>query len=120
MTHADLQRVRTLLAGMEAVLERSHGGAADDDALLEFRRHCWAALLLTDDPECHEQIDQLVQYAKDLYSERENHRVDLLRGKINLFGLDSLVTMVAAMGARIELKVRPARQPRRGDEPVPA
>ena len=84
MTHADLQRVRTLLAGMEAVLARSHGGAADDDALLEFRRQCWAALLLTDDPECHEQIDQLVQYAKDLYSERENHRVDLLRGKIRM------------------------------------
>ena len=51
-------------------------------------------LLLTDDPECHEQIDQLVQYAKDLYSERENHRVDLLRGKIRM--------VLGAFRARLE------------------
>jgi predicted XRE-type DNA-binding protein len=31
---------------------------------------------------------------------------DLLRGKVNLFGLDSLVNMVAAMGAHVELKFR--------------
>lgn len=30
---------------------------------------------------------------------------DLLRGKINLFSLDSLVNMVAAIGAEIELSV---------------
>ena len=36
---------------MEAVLAKSHGGRDDDDALLEFRRMCWAALLLMDDSE---------------------------------------------------------------------
>jgi predicted XRE-type DNA-binding protein len=30
---------------------------------------------------------------------------DLMRGKINLFGLDSLVNMAAAAGLRIEMKV---------------
>ena len=45
---------------------------------------------------------------------------DLLRGKINLFGLDSLVNMVAAMGAHIEVKIRRARQPRGGKKPLPA
>jgi len=33
---------------------------------------------------------------------------DLLRGKINLFGLDALVNMVSAAGLRVELKVRKA------------
>jgi len=84
MTHADLQKVRDSLSGMEGVLARSHGGCADDEALLEFRRMCWAVLLLADDGECQEQLDLLVQYAKDLYSEREHHRVDVLRGKISM------------------------------------
>ena len=83
MKHADLQKVRRSLAGMEAVLARSHGGAADDESLLEFRGLCWAALLLADDGECQEQIDLLVQCAKDLYSEREPERVDTLRGQID-------------------------------------
>ncbi len=30
---------------------------------------------------------------------------DLIRGKINLFGLDALVTMAAAAGMQIELKI---------------
>ncbi|RKU02112.1 transcriptional regulator [Burkholderia sp. Nafp2/4-1b] len=31
---------------------------------------------------------------------------DLLRGKINLFALDALVNMAAAVGLRVELQVR--------------
>ncbi|KVK79079.1 XRE family transcriptional regulator [Burkholderia cepacia] len=31
---------------------------------------------------------------------------DLLRGKINLFGLDALVNMAAAVGLRVDLRVR--------------
>ena len=30
---------------------------------------------------------------------------DLMRGKINLFGLDALVNMVAAAGLRVEMRV---------------
>ncbi len=33
---------------------------------------------------------------------------DLMRGKINLFGLDALVNMITAAGLRIELRVREA------------
>jgi len=33
---------------------------------------------------------------------------DLLRGKIDLFGLDTLVNMVAAAGMHIDLKIRDA------------
>ena len=33
---------------------------------------------------------------------------DLMRGKVNLFGLDSLVTMATAAGLRIDLRVRKA------------
>ncbi|HEV3008287.1 MAG TPA: hypothetical protein VGX52_04575 [Burkholderiales bacterium] len=84
MTHADLHKVRTYLAEMEAVLAKPHGGAADHESLLEFRRLCWAALLLADDGECHQQIDLLVQCTKDLYAERELDRADALRGKIRV------------------------------------
>ncbi|RQV13954.1 XRE family transcriptional regulator [Burkholderia cenocepacia] len=31
---------------------------------------------------------------------------DLMRGKINLFGLDALVNMAAAVGLRVDLQVR--------------
>ncbi|EDT40845.1 helix-turn-helix domain-containing protein [Burkholderia ambifaria] len=31
---------------------------------------------------------------------------DLLRGKINLFGLDALVNMASAVGLRVDLQVR--------------
>jgi len=82
MTHADLQKIRNCLAGMEALLAKARGGAADDESLLEFRRMCWAALLLADDGECHQQIDLLVRCAKDLYSEQDDEPVDALRGKI--------------------------------------
>jgi hypothetical protein len=82
ITHGHLERIRGALAGMEAVLAKSHGGRGDDDALLEFRRMCWAALLLMDDSEAQELIDNLVQYAKDLYSEAESRDVESLRGSI--------------------------------------
>lgn len=82
MTQAALHKVRDHLGAIEALLALAHGGSADEESLLEFRRHCWAALLLTDHPECHEQIDLLVQYAKDLYSGRDGERTDALRGKI--------------------------------------
>lgn len=90
MTHADLQKVRSDLASLESILAKSHGGWADDESLLEFRRSCWAALIVIDDKECQEHIALLVQYAKDLYSERDHHRwdvgpvfgVDILRRKI--------------------------------------
>ena len=82
MTHADFRNVRSHLAGIEALLAKSPGGSADDESLLEFRRLCWASLLLAHDGECHEQIELLVQYAKDLYSERDQDSVDVLRDKI--------------------------------------
>ena len=82
MTQAALHKIRSYLTAAEAILARAQGGSEDDDALLEFRRLCWAALLLADDAECHEQIDLLVQYAKELYSGREHDRADALRGKI--------------------------------------
>ena len=36
---------------------------------------------------------------------------DLVRGKINLFGLDALVNMLAAAGLKVELHVGAARSP---------
>ena len=82
MKHAELQKVRDCLAAMEALLAKARAGASDDESLLEFRRMCWAALLLAHDDECHQQIDLLVQYAKDLYSGRDDERVEDLRAKI--------------------------------------
>ena len=82
ITQTDLQKMRSALAGMEAVLASAHGGCEDDESLLEFRRMCWAALLLVDDGECQEQIDILVQSAKELYSQCEQPRVEVLRGDI--------------------------------------
>ena len=82
MTHADLQKIRSHLTAVAALLAKSGSGHADEESLLEFRRLCWAALLLTDDAECHAQIDLLVQYAKELYSGREHDSVEQLKGKI--------------------------------------
>jgi hypothetical protein len=66
MTRSNLQKVRSYLATLEAILAKSQAGWATDESLLEFRRLCWAALLVADDSECQEQIDLLVQYSKDL------------------------------------------------------
>jgi hypothetical protein len=102
MTQADLERVRAHLAALEAVVVKSHGGWSDEDSLLEFRRLCWEVLLVANEPECHEQIDLLVQYAKDLYSDHDHHRwdvgpvfgADILRRKIRM--------VVTAFRARLE------------------
>lgn len=34
---------------------------------------------------------------------------DLVRGKINVFGIESLVSMAAAAGFTVEIKMKPAR-----------
>jgi len=104
MTNADLQKARSLLAGLETILSRSHGGWADEDSLLEFRRSCWCAILLVDDADCQAQIDLLVQFAKDLYSDRGHQRWDL--GPV--FGVDILrrkirMTLVS-LGARLNVE----------------
>lgn len=80
MTHTNLQKVRSYLATLEAILAKSQAGWATDESLLEFRRLCWAALLVADDSECQEQIDLLVQYSKDLFAERGC--IDILRDRI--------------------------------------
>lgn len=90
MTHAGLQSVREHLAALETLLAKSHGGWADEEALLEFRRICWAALLVANEDDCQRQLDLVVQYAKELYSDNEHHRwdvgpvlgADILRRKI--------------------------------------
>lgn len=77
-------------AGLETVLARSHGGWADEDSLLEFRRLCSEALLVAG--ECRDQIELLLRYAKDLYSDCGHHRwdigpllgADILRRKIRM------------------------------------
>lgn len=90
MTPADFQKLCSHLEELEALVRKSHGGWADEQSLLEFRRICWACVLTTQDPAFQEQIDQLVQYAKGLYSDHDHHRwdvgpvfgVDVLRRKI--------------------------------------
>ena len=82
MTQAGLQKIRDHLAAVEALLARARCGRADEESLLEFRRLCWAVLLLTDDAECHEQIDVLVQSAKELYSGRDADRGNSPKGRI--------------------------------------
>ena len=67
MTNTDVQRVRNHLATLEGMLEQRFGESADEEALLEFRRVCWAALLLVHDADFQEQIDLLVQHAKELF-----------------------------------------------------
>lgn len=66
MTNSEIQKVRSHLASLEAMLGQRFNGA-DDDALLEFRRVCWAALLLVDDVDFQDQIDLLVRYAKEFF-----------------------------------------------------
>jgi len=96
MTHAGLQSVREHLAALETILAKSHGGWADEESLLEFRRICWAALLVANDADCQQQLDRLGQYAKDLYSDNEHQRWDV--GPV--FGVDILRRKIrAALGA---------------------
>jgi hypothetical protein len=96
MTHAGLQSVREHLAALETVLAKSHGGWADEESLLEFRRICWAALLVANDADCQRHLDHLVQYAKDLYSDDAHQRWNV--GPV--FGADILRRKIrAALGA---------------------
>ena len=46
--------------------------------------------------------------AAELFGVTQPRVSDLMRGKINLFGLDALVNMAAAAGLRIKLDVREA------------
>lgn len=46
--------------------------------------------------------------AAELFGVTQPRVSDLLRGKINLFGLDALVNMAIAAGLKIELRVRKA------------
>jgi predicted XRE-type DNA-binding protein len=46
--------------------------------------------------------------AAELFGVTQPRVSDLIRGKINLFGLDALVNMAAAAGLRIEMRVRGA------------
>ena len=67
MTSNQIQKARSYLAALQATVNKRFAGRADEDALLEFRRLCWGALLLVDDPECQQHIDSLVQYSKELF-----------------------------------------------------
>jgi hypothetical protein len=64
MKNADLDQVRAYLAALETLLEKER----NDQSLLEFRRLCWAAVLIADDSECQEYIDLLVQRGKEFYA----------------------------------------------------
>jgi len=46
--------------------------------------------------------------AAELFGVTQPRVSDLMRGKINLFGLDALVNMAVAAGLRVELRVRQA------------
>ncbi len=43
--------------------------------------------------------------AAQLFGVTQPHVSDLMRGKINLFGLDALVNMAAAAGLHVEMRV---------------
>lgn len=93
MTNTDVQKVRSHLATLEAMLEKRFSGSGDEESLLEFRRLCWAALLLVDDAECQAQIDLLVQHAKDLF--RGGDAADGVKGKLG--------AALAACSARLDM-----------------
>jgi hypothetical protein len=93
MTNADVQRVRSHLAHLGLMLQKRFAGAGDEESLLEFRRLCWAALLLVDDAECQAQIDLLVQHAKDLF--RGGDAADGVKSRLD--------AALAACGARLDM-----------------
>lgn len=66
MTNSEIQTVRSHLGSLQTMLVRRFD-AADDESLLEFRRACWAALLLVADVDFQDQIDLLVRYAKEFF-----------------------------------------------------
>jgi hypothetical protein len=93
MTNADVQRVRSHLATLELMLQKRFAGAGDEESLLEFRRLCWAALLLVDDAECQAQIDLLVQHAKELF--RGGDAADGVKSRLD--------AALAACSARLDM-----------------
>ena len=80
MTSSHIQKVRGNLAALQAMLNQRAAGHRDEASLLEFRRLCWAALLLVNDRECQQHIDLLVQYAKELF--RGGEAADGVKGKL--------------------------------------
>ena len=92
MTSSQLQKVRANLAALQAMLNQRPAGRSDEAALLEFRRLCWGALLVVADPECQQQIDLLVQYAKELFSGSE--AADAMKCKLE--------ATIAACSARLD------------------
>ena len=54
------------------------------------------------------RIDMSQSQAAKLFGVTQPRVSDLMRGKINLFGLDALVNMAAAAGLRVELRVQEA------------
>jgi hypothetical protein len=96
MTNADVRKVRSHLATLEAMLEQRSGDCADEEALLEFRRVCWAALLLVHDADFQEQIDLIVQHAKELF--RGGDAANDVKPKLG--------AALAACGARLHMVER--------------
>lgn len=52
----------------------------------------------------HSRLTQ--SQAAELFGVTQPRISDLIRGKINLFGLDALVNMAAAAGLHIEMRIR--------------
>jgi hypothetical protein len=77
MTNNEIQKVRGYLATLQTMLSRRFD-ASDDESLLEFRRVCWAALLLVEDVDFQDQIDLLVRFAKEFFRGGED-----LKDKMN-------------------------------------
>ena len=88
MTNSEVQKVRSHLASLQAMLDQRINGA-DEEALLEFRRVCWAALLLVADVDFQDQIDLLVRYAKEFFRGGEHMK-------------DRMNAVLAACHARLE------------------
>jgi hypothetical protein len=111
MTHAHIQRVRLFLVLLERVLGRSHGGWADYDSLSEFRRLCWGALALADDLECQAELELLVRYGNDLFSNHDHQKWDAAP----LIGVDALRLRIrgglASVRARLDAMERSATTP---------
>jgi hypothetical protein len=88
MTNSEVQKVRSHLASLQAMLDERFSGA-DEEALLEFRRVCWAALLLVADVDFQDQIDLLVRHAKEFFRGGEHMK-------------DRMNAVLAACHARLE------------------
>ena len=88
MTNSEVQKVRIHLASLQAMLVRRFD-AADDESLLEFRRACWAALLLVEDVDFQDHIDLLVRCAKEFFRGGEDLK-------------DKMSSLLAACHTRLE------------------